>query len=52
MQDGTEELPKHLRNSVKDVNTYISNTDSHIKVLMIQNYEELQTYMVQVLNSK
>lgn len=52
MQEGIDELPKNLKNSMSDVRTYVNSTNSQINVLLVKNYEELSSFMSQLLYSK
>lgn len=50
MQEGVEELPSNLDNSVKDMHTFINSTNLHMKVLLVKNYEELYKFLINILN--
>lgn len=52
MQDGTVELPDNIRDSLTDVKTYMNHTNSQMKTLLIQNFNELKMKIFSTLDSE
>nr|CAI5843522.1 unnamed protein product [Callosobruchus analis] len=43
LQDGLNDLPKSMRNSSKDANTYLNDTKKHATHLLVKNFAEFST---------
>lgn len=49
IQEGTEELPKNLKLSIDDTNTYLDTTNKQLNILLIENYGQFQDKLFTVL---
>lgn len=50
LQDGVDELPKHLQNAKQDTNTYLDSTKNQASHLLVTNYQEFSEVFSNTMN--